>query len=116
MAVIRIERDGKQTTVYVAGTEGDIWAFHEGRVFHQREQSSNPAKAGHYSATAPMPATVVKIFVAPGQQVRHNDTLLVLEAMKMELPIRAPGDATVKAINCREGELVQPDRTLVELE
>jgi biotin carboxyl carrier protein len=34
----------------------------------------------------------------------------------MELPIRAPGDATVKALNCREGELVQPDRTLVELE
>jgi 3-methylcrotonyl-CoA carboxylase alpha subunit len=63
-----------------------------------------------------MPATVVKVLVAPGQAVRHGDTLVVLEAMKMELPIRAPGDATVKAVNCREGELVQPDRALVELE
>jgi biotin carboxyl carrier protein len=63
-----------------------------------------------------MPATVVKVLVAPGQKVRHGDTLVVLEAMKMELPIRAPGDAVVQAVNCREGELVQPDRTLVELE
>jgi biotin carboxyl carrier protein len=65
---------------------------------------------------APMPATVVKILVAPGQTVRHGDTLVVLEAMKMELPIRAPGDGTVKSVNCREGELVQPDRPLIELE
>jgi biotin carboxyl carrier protein len=62
-----------------------------------------------------MPATVVKVLVAPGQAVRHGDTLLLVEAMKMELPIRAPGDAIVKAVHCREGDLVQPDRTLVEL-
>ena len=121
MAIIRIERDGKQFTVYVAGAEGDVWAFHDGRVYREREQTgppptAGPPKGGHYELTAPMPATVVKILVAPRQQVRHGDTLLVLEAMKMELPVRAPGDATVKAVNCREGELVQPDRTLVELE
>jgi len=65
---------------------------------------------------APMPATVVKVLVTPGQAVRHGDTLVIVEAMKMELPIRAPGDASVKAVHCHEGELVQPDRTLVELE
>ena len=119
MAVIRIERDGKHHTVYVAGTEGDVWAFYDGHVYRQREQEgaskAGPHKGGHYDLTSPMPATVVKILVAPGQQVRHGDTLVVLEAMKMELPVRAPGDGTVKAVNCREGELVQPDRTLVEL-
>jgi 3-methylcrotonyl-CoA carboxylase alpha subunit len=62
-----------------------------------------------------MPATVVKILVTPGQAVRHGDTLVVVEAMKMELPTRAPGDGTVKAVNCRE-EAIQPDRALVELE
>ena len=114
MAVLRIERDGTQHTVYVAGSPGDVWAFHDGRVYHEREKA-DPPKGGHYELVAPMPATVVKILVAPGQQVRHGDTLVVLEAMKMELPLRAPADATVKAINCREGELVQPDRALVEL-
>jgi len=65
--------------------------------------------------TAPMPATVLKIDVKPGDPVRKGDTVLVLEAMKMELPIRAPGDATVRAVRCREGELVQADAVLVEL-
>jgi len=62
-----------------------------------------------------MPATVIKIAVTAGQAVRQGETLVVLEAMKMELPIRAPADAVVRAVNCREGELVQPERTLVEL-
>jgi biotin carboxyl carrier protein len=35
--------------------------------------------------------------------------------MKMELPLRSPADATVTAVHCREGELVQPDTVLVEL-
>jgi biotin carboxyl carrier protein len=40
---------------------------------------------------------------------------VVAEAMKMELPIRAPADGVVSAVLCREGELVQADQRLVEL-
>jgi len=65
---------------------------------------------------APMPATVVKILVAPGQEVAEGATVLVLEAMKMELPIRAPRAGVVKAVRCAQGELVQPGVSLVELE
>jgi acetyl-CoA/propionyl-CoA carboxylase biotin carboxyl carrier protein len=120
----RVEDDGKQVVVFVAGSAGDVWAFCNGEIYRAREErddttrgrpSSRPAEAGRYELTSPMPATVVKILIALGQPVRQGDTLVVLEAMKMELPIRAPGDAVVQAINCREGELVQPDRTLVEL-
>ena len=63
-----------------------------------------------------MPATVLKIVAPEGTKVRTGDTLLILEAMKMELPVRAPADAVVRAVRCREGELVQPGTTLVELE
>jgi 3-methylcrotonyl-CoA carboxylase alpha subunit len=66
--------------------------------------------------TPPMSATVVRIHVRPGDRVEAGDPLVVLEAMKMELPIRAPRDATVRAVHCREGELVQPEMILVELE
>lgn len=66
--------------------------------------------------TAPMPATVVNILVAPGQEVAEGTTVLVLEAMKMELPIRAPRAGVVKAVRCAQGELVQPGVSLVELE
>ena len=111
----RVEHEGQQSIVYVAGPAGDLWAFAGGQIYRERAHHG-PPKGGHYLVAAPMPATVIKVLVAPGQAVHRGDTLVVVEAMKMELPIRAPGDATVKAVNCREGELVQPDRTLLELE
>jgi acetyl-CoA carboxylase biotin carboxylase subunit len=70
---------------------------------------------GAQTIAAPMPATVVKLLVKAGDKVKKGDTLVVLEAMKMELPLRAAGDATVTTVHCREGELVQPDAVLVEL-
>lgn len=74
-------------------------------------------RSAHAGAmAAPMPATVVKILVEPGQQVAEGATVLVLEAMKMELPIRAPRAGVVKAVPCTVGALVQPGVALVELE
>ena len=68
------------------------------------------------SMMAPMPATVVKVLVEAGQDVAEGAIVLVLEAMKMELPIRAPRDGVVRAVHCTQGELVQPGIALVELE
>jgi biotin carboxyl carrier protein len=62
-----------------------------------------------------MPATVVKIEVAPGQTVTKDSLLVMLEAMKMELPIRAPRDGRVIAIHCRVGEIVQPGVPLLDI-
>jgi pyruvate carboxylase len=62
-----------------------------------------------------MPATVVKVLAETGSRVRRGDALIVLEAMKMELAIRAPRDGIVTAVHCREGDLVQPDRVLIEV-
>jgi acetyl/propionyl-CoA carboxylase alpha subunit len=66
--------------------------------------------------TAPMPATVIKVQVKPGDAVKKGDIVVVLEAMKMELPVRALGDGVVAAVCCREGELVQADAALVEFQ
>ncbi len=63
-----------------------------------------------------MPATVIEIKVAAGDRVMRGDVLITLEAMKMELPVRAPRDATIKAVVCRPGELVQPGVALLEIE
>jgi acetyl/propionyl-CoA carboxylase alpha subunit len=72
--------------------------------------------AAEESLTAPMPASVIKVNAKPGDSVRKGDVVVLLEAMKMELPLRAASDATVAAVHCREGELVQGEAVLVEFE
>ena len=63
-----------------------------------------------------MPATVIKVLVNAGDAVRKGDVVVLLEAMKMELPVRALSDGIVAAARCREGELVQADAPLVDFQ
>jgi biotin carboxyl carrier protein len=93
------------------------WAYYDGCVYElevQREGGRRKVRH-HGSLSAPMPATVRQIRVAPGDRVTRGETLIVLEAMKMELPVRATEDGIVSAVRCGEGELVQPGVPLIEL-
>jgi len=65
---------------------------------------------------APMPGKVVNIVVEAGQEVAEGDTLLVLEAMKMENPIQATASAKIKSIEVNEGEAVEKGALLLEFE
>jgi len=99
--------------------DGDTrWVFCDGEVYEFEVQRTGRRRgtAHQGSLSAPMPATVRKINVAPGDAVKKGETLLVLEAMKMELPIRAPSAGTVRTLSCTEGQLVQPGVVLVEIE
>ena len=74
------------------------------------------AEAGSSSVTAPMPGTVLELLVAAGDRVVARQTLVVLEAMKMELPLAAPFDATVSSVHVAEGDRVGGGTLLVELD
>ena len=75
------------------------------------------AARGEQSAlTAPMPGTVIKVLAAPGDRVGPRQTLLVLEAMKMETPLVSPYEAVVRAVHVAEGDQVTGGAVLVELE
>jgi len=131
--VYRVEHDDRQDLVYVAGRSGNEWAFWNGDVFRRSadnaDRADRPDRADHAAPrshsrgaqvaqllTPPMPATVIKVLVAPGATVRKGDTLILLEAMKMELPVRADADAVVAAIHCREGERVEAGAVLLDLQ
>ncbi len=66
--------------------------------------------------TAEMVANVVQIVVAVESQVAAGDTLLVLESMKMEIPVLAETGGTVTEIRVREGDVVQEGDVLVVLD
>jgi acetyl/propionyl-CoA carboxylase alpha subunit len=66
--------------------------------------------------TAPMPGTVIKVLAAPGDRVERRQTLLILEAMKMETPVLSPYEAVVRAVHVAEGDRVAGGELLVELE
>ncbi len=68
------------------------------------------------AVSAPMPGTVIKVLVAPGDRVQARQPLVVLEAMKMETPLASPYDATVRALHVAEGDRVAGGALLVELE
>ena len=71
--------------------------------------------AGAVAVKAPMPGTIMKVNVAPGQAVKKGDVLCVLEAMKMENDISAPQDGTVASVNVQKGASVQSEEVLVTL-
>lgn len=68
-------------------------------------------KAGDLKA--PMPGLVLNILVKPGDAVKKNDPVLVLEAMKMENVIKAPGDAVVKSVIAEKGKPVEKGQLLI---
>ena len=97
----------------ITGAVGDtVWVGIAGEAL-AFEVSTADARAGSTSHDQdafmpPMSATVIRIQTKPGAHVDAGDTLIVLEAMKMELPIKAPRAGEVRAVHCSEGQLVHP--------
>ena len=111
------------TTAWAVAADDVKWVFVDGRVFELVEvrpgDRARSTGLGHHvhpgSLTAPMPATVRRVAVKVGDTVTRGDTLVILEAMKMELPVRAHATGTIRAVHCHEGELVQPGLILIEI-
>ena len=102
-----VEVEGQNYTVTVS-EGGDITGI--GGV-GARELASNsaanaPATSGGEAVSAPLAGNVIKILVKPGQAVKAGDTVLMLEAMKMETNVSAPIDGQISHIDVSEGDSV----------
>ena len=110
---------GATRRIAFAAVARETWVFIDGHTYVVSDTTDGSPRRAHVdeqgALTAPMPATVLAIHVAQGQRVERNQIVMVLEAMKMELPIRSPRDGVVKRVGCEVGELVQPGATLLEL-
>ena len=72
--------------------------------------------AGKGALKAPMPSLVVEVKVNVGDKVEKGQAIVVLESMKTETVLRAEVDGVVKAIGCKNGEMVEEGRELVSIE
>jgi len=65
---------------------------------------------------APMPGLILEINISEGQEVKEDDPLLILEAMKMENVITSPREGIIKSIKVKQGETVDKNSLLIEFE
>ena len=117
----RVALGGRRFEVVIAREPDAAWGWVDGRAFrwtHAEDAAGRePGPAGGPRAVrAPMPAVVTAVAVEAGAAVSRGDTLVVLEAMKMELPVKAPHGGRVAAVRCAVGDRVAPDTCLVEVD
>jgi len=116
---------GRSYLVLVARDKDKRYVWLDGRTYliqtrkeDQRlaERGDDRTQKGNSVVTAPMPGKVVKVNVAEKEAVRKNQTLAIVEAMKMENEIKSPLEGFVKKIFVSTGDLVDSEKPLLELE
>ncbi len=114
--------EGRAVPIFTARDGDRLLIQIQGRRFEIREPTEEGFQTDETKSLedmrlvkSPMPGKVIKIDVEAGQEVHKNQTLVVVEAMKMENEIKAALDGKVKKIFVGEGELVDADVPLIEL-
>lgn len=96
------------------GLDGQTWTLT--KPDPQRTRNSGAAGSEAGALTATMPGLVLDVLVKPGDVVAKGDTLVLMEAMKMELRITAPLDGVIGAVGCAAGQVAERGALLVEME
>ncbi|MGI9016854.1 MAG: biotin carboxylase N-terminal domain-containing protein [Euzebya sp.] len=115
--LMQVDLPTGRTTYTVDMTQDRIWIGTEGQAWLIREEDLATASRGGGTATgalvAPMPGSVAAVSAAVGDSVTAGQTLVVVEAMKMEHPLVAPFDGTVAAVHVTAGDQVGMEDLLV---
>jgi 3-methylcrotonyl-CoA carboxylase alpha subunit len=118
-----VEAQGRSWPARVSRLADGLLVEQGGRSFRFRWHRPRPAEgrgpppeAGSHLLVAPLSGIVVKVAAEEGQRVRARQTVIVLEAMKMEHSVDAPADGILRRLHCRPGDRVKEGQVLAELE
>ncbi len=110
----------QRVTAYVSVDNAKRWVTIRGRTFMLTKESAGARRKGsgvdHAGGlAAPMPGQVRSVAVSVGESVKKGQTLLTIEAMKMEIRIQARADGVVKVVHVKQGQTVEREQILVEI-
>lgn len=112
--------DGQHVTAYVSADGAKRWVTINGQTVVLTKTSTAKRKSsGHEQASdlgAPMPGVVRSVNVVEGEAVKKGQTLLTVEAMKMEIRIQAPRDGIVGKLFIKPGQTVEREQVLIEID
>jgi len=112
--------DNQRVTAYVSFDGAKRWMTINGQTIVLTKASGARRKSsGHDHASelaAPMPGLVRSVNVVEGEAVAKGQTLMVLEAMKMEIRIQTKSDGVVKKLFVKQGQIVEREQALIEIE
>ena len=106
----------KNYTVKINNSTYNINIFNDLDLLIKDMGFSNDSTQHVNSIKAPMPGLILEINVKIGQDIKENDTLLILEAMKMENIILAPRDGIIKSIYANKGDAVEKNQLIIEFD
>ena len=109
---IHLARDSQRTLVAI---EGQVYIFTHAQEKQGRARKSEAGKLDP-TVRSPMPGKILQVLVTEGAQIEAGQTLILLEAMKMENSLTTEGAARVKKLHVSPGDLVELGQVLVELE
>ncbi|HRG89097.1 MAG TPA: biotin/lipoyl-binding protein [Chitinophagales bacterium] len=106
----------KTMVLNVNGTDYEVSIKDKNDLLLQQLGISVKSSSAVQSIKAPMPGLIINVSVNPGDEVKKGDTLLILEAMKMENVIKSPRDGKVKKVNVSLRNAVEKNQVLLEFE
>jgi len=111
-----VQNDGKEMVLSVNNSEARIKiSDHIDQILEKLGMDVSQSSVVK-EVKAPMPGSILDILVKEGDEVKANDQLLVLEAMKMENVIKSPGDGVVGKIHVSEKQNVEKNQVLISFE
>jgi biotin carboxyl carrier protein len=112
--VIKTDPEAKQFTFKINGHNYTVTLKDKFDLLLEKMGMHNTASSKVNNVKAPMPGLIIDLKIKVGDAVKQGDSLMILEAMKMENILKSPGEGIVKTVKVNKGDSVEKGQVLVE--
>ena len=109
-----VNKQTKTVTIRINGARHSVQIIDKFVLLLEKLGMTNGSSGRLNNIKAPMPGLIIDLRVSAGQTIQQGDSLLILEAMKMENIIKASGEGTVKRVLVKKGDSVEKGQVLIE--